>query len=100
MEWTQIHIEAVKKNCISQVEFNQPIPQAVLAKITVPTDDNNDTYGNDTTAETMTFLPTTASNQQSFIFTPDLLTQIKEVSCINDCSEHGQCVKGIHWVFI
>ena len=103
MEWTQIHIEAVKKNCIKQVEFNQPIPQDILAKIIVPTDDDNGTYGhdndtngNDTTWETTTFIPTTVSNKQSFIFTRDLLTQIKEVSCINDCNENGKCIKGIY----
>ena len=100
MDWTQIHIEAVKKNCIGQVEFNQPVPQDVMDTITIPTEDYNISYGNgtlgkDTTLETTTSLPKTTSIQHSFIFTPELLTQIKEVSCINDCNEHGQCVKGI-----
>ena len=97
MEWAQIHIEAVKKNCIKQIQFNQPIPQDILAEINVPIDDESDTYQNDTTGESATFLRKTSSGQQTFIFTPDLLTQIKEVSCINDCYGHGKCIKGIYF---
>lgn len=88
MEWTQIHIEAIKKECINMVEFNQPIPPEVLDLIKVPTTANNTSWG------TTTDIPNPTTGQQTFQFTPDLLKNIKDVSCINDCSENGKCEKG------
>lgn len=94
MEWTQIHIEAIKKECINIVEFNQPIPQEVLEHIQPPSDPDNDTTANSTKWSTKNDISKPTTWQQTFQFTPDLLRNIKDVSCINDCSGNGKCEKG------
>lgn len=87
MEWAQVHIEAIKDNCLRHVKFNQPIPKEVLDNIQRPS--QNSSEDNTTTS-------TTASpdEDQALIFTPEILETIKELSCLNDCSGNGQCVKG------
>ncbi|XP_052274252.1 von Willebrand factor D and EGF domain-containing protein-like isoform X4 [Dreissena polymorpha] len=91
MEWTQLHIEGIKKACIRIVEFNQPIPAEILANFNTTSNyENNSTN----TSDVSFLLSTTPSFLNTSLFTSDLLQRIKEVSCPNDCDNHGQCMNG------
>lgn len=82
MEWTSVHIEAAKENCLKYMLFNQPIPQEVLDNIQTPSDNSSD--GTKTN-------PIGVSQ-----FTPERLKYLRDVSCLNDCNGNGQCESGMH----
>jgi hypothetical protein len=89
MEWTQLHIEGIKKACVRLIEFNQPIPHEVLATLNITTPGDNIATTNATSGASTTMTPFVTA-----IFTLELLKRIKEIACPNDCGHHGQCVNG------
>jgi len=72
------------------------MPQDILDSITPPTFDDNDTMANDSHSTQTTASPITATtvNPNAGLITPELLEEIKDVSCPEDCSGHGTCVNG------
>ncbi|XP_053373990.1 uncharacterized protein LOC123532953 [Mercenaria mercenaria] len=103
MDWTNIHLEGIKKQCIYNMEVNQPLSDSVLSELNRLTEDPNDFKKNDSeynssfsTTETPTTIVSakTPVTEPSFTFTPEMLEHIKSVSCLNDCSGHGKCSEG------
>lgn len=92
MEWAQTHIEAIKDNCKRHVEFNQPIPQDVLDNIQIPANNSSDDDNSSTTSPVPISTTTTAAPTN--VFSPQLLNNIREMSCPNDCSKKGTCTNG------
>ena len=79
MDWTQIHIEGIKQACIEHLELHKPIPLEVLATTAVIVENNTSTDH----AFVSSLTPYDAEI---------LIGNLKDVSCMNDCSGHGNCV--------
>jgi len=101
LEWTKVHIEALKQNCIDYVAYNQPIPEDVLKNATAPlpeewfnsTDYENETTVTPTPTQITTNGPITVTQNPGY-FTSDLLDNLKDIGCPNDCNGNGVCQKG------
>ncbi|KAL4216668.1 hypothetical protein ACF0H5_024391 [Mactra antiquata] len=92
MDWTMQHVESIKETCIDHVEVMQPLPPDVRAELVV-LPDRNTTDDNNGTIEYPTLPPLNEFSNPNII-TPELLTDIKDVSCPNECQGHGECIKG------
>lgn len=99
MNWTLMHLEAIKAQCINHVDVMQPIPEEELADL-LPSLDNvtnttqPDSSFNTTLAVPIHIQPNTSSNSGFLSITLELLTDIKANSCPNECSGHGKCTNG------
>jgi hypothetical protein len=101
MDWTNIHIEGIKTQCLYNIELNQPISDSVLSELNEITKDPNDFNRNNTelnSTTTTTRSPTTSHEtpvqKPPFKITPEMLVVVNSLSCLNDCSQHGKCKNG------
>lgn len=97
MDWTNVHLEGIKKQCIYNIDVNQPLPAEVTSELNKLTNDPKDFKRNATNNQTnvaSTGMPQMPETNQSFIFTEELLETIQSISCLNDCSGHGKCERG------
>lgn len=87
------HLEGIKETCVEHVEVMQPLPPEVRAELVV-LPENTSTGGNNVTVVYSTLPPPTTPSGGADVITPQLLDDIKEASCPNECEGHGVCNNG------
>ncbi|XP_060598353.1 uncharacterized protein LOC132752093 [Ruditapes philippinarum] len=99
MNWTLMHLEAIKAKCINHVDVMQPIPEEELADLLPLLDHVTNTTKPDSSLKTTSAVPVhtqpnTSSNSGFLSISLELLSNIKANSCPNECSGHGKCTNG------
>lgn len=84
MDWTPSHIEEMKATCLEEIKANQPLQLNGMEGVTV--------WINGTKFENVSENNISLPVQKEF--TPEYLLEVEAVSCQNECSGNGNCIKG------
>lgn len=87
MDWSLTHLEGMKENCIHEIKVNQPLSEGDLKDVEIIVNNTNINF-NTTTNESV-IVPEIPS------FSKELLNDIEDVNCPNECNGNGKCEKGI-----
>ncbi|XP_053403813.1 von Willebrand factor D and EGF domain-containing protein-like [Mercenaria mercenaria] len=88
MEWSSSHLDALKDICVFEVNVNQPLTVEDLASFE-PTDNSSSSIN-----ITTDIMSITKQLSPDSVFNAEFLNELKNVSCLNDCSRHGECNEG------
>jgi len=92
---TNVHIQALKQNCIEHVEYHQPIPEEIIQSATEPLSEE---WFNETEEATTTAAPGASSTgsvaPETSFFTIESLSNLRDIGCPFDCYGNGACHEG------
>ena len=89
MDWTFTHLEGLKDMCKHQIEISQPLPREAVSQSSVTNHEH--VAGVITSNRSDTVIKITPEQN---VTASEFLDFVDKLSCLNECSGHGQCVNG------
>ncbi|XP_053388862.1 uncharacterized protein LOC128551929 [Mercenaria mercenaria] len=89
-EWTSISRQSMQDTCTTEIHRNASVRQQVFAEVTKVTNTSSPTLAKNTNATT----PSQVEIQE-IEHIEKLVQEIKEITCLNNCSGNGLCENGI-----
>ncbi|KAL3883434.1 hypothetical protein ACJMK2_029697, partial [Sinanodonta woodiana] len=86
MFWAPTHLDNAQRKCIYQVTVNQPLPAHIREKYNVTLNPGEQASN--------------SSTNKTDVYTSDFLQEVKDMACLMNCTDQGDCIKGKLYIII